>query len=305
MIPVTLVTGFLGSGKTTLLQEIIANSPSRRLTFLVNEFSSLDVDGGVLAGTGADVVSLPGGSIFCRCLVTGFIATLRSILEKHPDPQKPLDGLVVEASGVADPRVIGRMLEETGLDSSYRIGAVVTVLDPDSFLKLVHTLPNIRAQVESADLILLNKVDLHPPEKVQRAEEVLQEMRPRARIARCERCRIDLAMIPKLSGAENLEGEYAPCRDPRYRSLSIPVSGDVRLESLEALFEDLAEDLYRVKGYVSSEGCLWRVDLANGRLSLTRAQLPSAEPGLAIVLRGDAPRATLERLEALGGLRMR
>ena len=83
MIPVALVTGFLGSGKTTLLRRVIATHRDRRLAYLVNEFAPVDVDGRLLAAEGAPVVALPGGSIFCQCLVGSFIEQLRGIAERR------------------------------------------------------------------------------------------------------------------------------------------------------------------------------------------------------------------------------
>ena len=68
MIPIRLVTGFLGSGKTTLLKNLIRQNQSRRLAFLVNEFSPTDIDGSLIANLTPDYLSIPGGSIFCRCL---------------------------------------------------------------------------------------------------------------------------------------------------------------------------------------------------------------------------------------------
>ena len=79
MIALSLVTGFLGSGKTTYLRRLVEQYRGRRLVFLVNEFSPVDVDGPVLRSAEDDVVSLPGGSIFCTCLVTQFVHTLERI----------------------------------------------------------------------------------------------------------------------------------------------------------------------------------------------------------------------------------
>ena len=60
-IPLSLVTGFLGSGKTTFLKQTARRLANRRIVYLVNEFSALDVDGAVLGEFGPNVVSIPGG----------------------------------------------------------------------------------------------------------------------------------------------------------------------------------------------------------------------------------------------------
>ena len=79
-IPLSLVTGFLGSGKTTFLKHMAPRLASRRIVYLVNDFSALDVDGAVLSEIGPNVVSIPGGSIFCKCLVGDFIQHLSGSL---------------------------------------------------------------------------------------------------------------------------------------------------------------------------------------------------------------------------------
>ncbi len=69
MIFLVLITGFLGSGKTTLLRHINASNPDKKIVFLVNDFSAVDVDYQILSETNDSVISVAGGSIFCKCLV--------------------------------------------------------------------------------------------------------------------------------------------------------------------------------------------------------------------------------------------
>ncbi|NLF18431.1 MAG: GTP-binding protein, partial [Lentisphaerae bacterium] len=144
MLPLCLVTGFLGTGKTSLLKHIVSGRPGAKLVYLVNEFSPEDVDGAVLLDTQyPDVVRLPGGSIFCKCLVTQFISHLNAIPQRFPEAE----GVIIEASGMANPKVIESMLEETGLDKGYSLDGIITVVERRSFTALRHTLPNILAQI--------------------------------------------------------------------------------------------------------------------------------------------------------------
>ncbi|MDH3982239.1 MAG: hypothetical protein OES84_04980, partial [Kiritimatiellaceae bacterium] len=83
MIPICLITGFLGTGKTTLLKRIVEENRDRKWIYLVNEFSALDVDGAIVSAENPDVISIPGGSIFCKCLVTEFIGQMTKIHEQH------------------------------------------------------------------------------------------------------------------------------------------------------------------------------------------------------------------------------
>jgi len=144
-IPTTLVTGFLGSGKTTLLKRIMQQHAGSKLVLLVNEFSGHDVDGGIVqkeAPQGMHVVPVPGGSIFCTCLVAKFIDHLAQIVRDHE--ADPIDGLIIEASGVADPLAVRKLLRETGLQDAIDLRRVISVLDPGTLPRLILTLPNIR-----------------------------------------------------------------------------------------------------------------------------------------------------------------
>ena len=84
MIPIVLVTGFLGCGKTTLLKRFVDLHRERRFLYLVNEFNPQDVDGVLIRSEGVEVIAVPGGSLFCNCLVTDFIRTLTDIAERFP-----------------------------------------------------------------------------------------------------------------------------------------------------------------------------------------------------------------------------
>lgn len=253
MIPLALVTGFLGSGKTTLLRHIIEKNRTRKIAYLVNEFSSLDVDGEVLADTDADVMSIPGGSIFCQCLVTQFIGTLRTVAEKFDRLDAPLVGVVVEASGIADPRVIGKMLEETRLDRVYQLGQIVSVVDPGSFTKLLKTLPNITAQIEACDLAVINKTDLYEESQIVSAEREVCRIHPAATVLRTQFGRVDTDLFAH-EGHEDLQGQYALCADPNYHTFRAKIDRPVMLDHLLADIEKVRSAVYRIKGFVPAAG---------------------------------------------------
>ena len=315
MIPLGLVTGFLGSGKTTLLRAVAAENRHRRLAYLVNEFSSLDVDGALLSAEGVDAIRVPGGSIFCRCLVTEFVGHLRRIAEdcgttpaggarrqgEEVDAAgaSGIEGLVVEASGISDPRVLGTMLRETRLDGAYRLASTTTVVDPCSLPKLLRTLPSIRAQIECADTILINKADLGTEEAMAEAEALVRALRPSARIVRTVRCRPMPALFEETGLEPASKGDYAPCRDPLFEALAVPPASEVSVEELRSRLEALASEIYRVKGIVRSGGRLQRIDFGPSGFSAAPAEAGAAATGLAVIARGGSP-AAAAILELLG-----
>ncbi len=265
MLPLTLITGFLGSGKTTLLRRLLERHRHRRIVYLVNEFGAVDVDGHTLPLPPGELVSIPGGSIFCKCLVGEFIRVLRDIGGAEGDAP---EGVVIEASGIAEPRVVGQMLEETRLAERYALKCIATVIDPGSFLKLLHTLPSIIAQVEAADVAIINKVDLYGAQQVQQTEDALLQIQPGLDVVRAQRCRIerDLLAFEGAGGPvrRSLDGTYAAGTDPDYVSTHVTFEQPVDLSALLAALRALPSEVYRVKGFVPTVDGTMYIDRSAG-----------------------------------------
>jgi G3E family GTPase len=302
MIPICLVTGFLGSGKTTFVKQIAARHAGEKIVYLVNDFSPRDVDGALLEQVEEDVVTIPGGSIFCRCLVTQFLGRLRSIPERFGTADQPVRGVVIEASGIADPAVIDGMLAETGLDRVYEVATIVAIVDPASLPKLVMTLPTIAAQIRSADLVLLNKVDQFDEGAVAVAGAIVRRINADAPIVRTVRC---AAEVDLFAGGRTraLEGDYAPCADPNFVRFSVGFEEPVALPALLQELRLAREDIYRAKGFVPTEGGLAYVDMSEAGLSAEPEPAGTQAAVLAIIARANSSRRVQEligRLSATG-----
>ncbi len=283
IIPVCLVTGFLGSGKTTLLKQILAQNQTKRLAFLINEFSPRDIDSAIVSAEHPDVISVPGGSIFCKCLVTEFIQQMQAIPTRFPD----IDGVVIEASGMANPTVIHTMLAETHLDQQYRIARIVTVVDPGSFHKLVHTLPGITAQIETADLALLNKADQHNPDALARTEEALHAISPGIQILPTTFCQAHFDLFPAVSPPATEGGTYALCKDPAYETRSFSIRQAVEPAVMEKNIAPAASDLYRLKGFITKpDGSCWKIDWTVSGFDARPADQPHT-PSIVLLHKGD------------------
>lgn len=292
MIPLTLVTGFLGSGKTTLLQQLARRHAERRIVWVVNEFSARDVDSTRLRGLSANVVSVTGGSIFCRCKATEYLDLLRSL----PTRFQP-EAVVIEASGIADPTVARKLLSECKLDHHYFMAEVIAVVDPGSFLKLLHTLPNIRTQVESATRVLINKIDLYAPAQIEAAEMAVRAIHASVPITRTQHCAMECDLFTVgVSGP--LAGELAPCVDPRYVQFAVPMPADVDVEHLREVVAPVADDVYRIKGHVRAAGTCLEVDysLAGWRFTET---CDNVQPELVVIVRGDRSESMGQLLKGL------
>lgn len=295
--PIALVTGFLGSGKTSFLKHIVARYRERQIVYVVNEFAPLDIDGALIEDEDADVVAIPGGSIFCKCLVTEFIAQLHRVARDYP----ACEGVVIEASGMANPAVVGTMLRETGLDAIYELATVVTIVDPGSFLKLQHTLPNVVDQVRAAQVVLMNKTDCYAADTLTATEVLLQKLNPGAILQRTIMGRTNVDLLAPASLPRELGGEYAKCRDPNYRAETFHATTDVDLARLAEALRALSGNCYRAKGHVPSGGQLHFVDLSSSGLVITPTGRPGSAGQLAVILKGSAPDHATAALKSLIG----
>ncbi len=153
-IPVILVAGFLGSGKTTLLNHLLDHSGPTRLGVVVNDFGSINIDSLAVAGQVDAMVSLNNGCLCCAVDA----GDLDRMLHRLSRPSAGIDVIVVEASGLADPREIVRMLLSSK-DRHITYGGLVEVVDAAEFSAVRARHPEIDDQLEFADLVLLNKTD--------------------------------------------------------------------------------------------------------------------------------------------------
>jgi G3E family GTPase len=151
---VLCISGFLGSGKTTVLLELAQAmvQGGADLVVVENEIGEIGVDGGFVREQGLPVRELLGGCICCT-LKAGLVDTLRDV-ERSYEP----DWVLVEPTGLAAPRDFLRLVRE----NLPEIGAirVVTVVDAPRWHMLLEVLgPLVTAQLETADVVAVNKID--------------------------------------------------------------------------------------------------------------------------------------------------
>ncbi len=282
MIPLHLVTGFLGSGKTSFLLDVAARFKDRKLVFLVNEFSRHTVDPEQLAFTGMPVVAVRGGSIFCRCLVTEFLGLLGELPGRFSFSSGGPEAVVIEASGIADPRSVESMLRESRLDRVYRLASVTGLADPGSFVKLVAVLPNIRAQVLASDVVFVNKTDLYGESEVRATEEAIRRVKPNLRIVRTQHGRTDWSPFAG-EHAGGLAGNYGACRDPHFACAAFRLPEMTDLDQLRAAVAQWEDRVYRIKGRARIHEKVHTVDYSPGGWNIREAAGESGDHRLVFI----------------------
>lgn len=295
MIPLSLITGFLGSGKTSLLSHIVRGNRDRRVVYVVNECGEVDVDGRILQIEQGRLVCIPGGSIFCRCLAGEFIDWLTKIPSHWGDAANPIEGVIVEASGIADPGVVGQMLRDTGLDRLYDLRMIVAVVDPGSFLKLIHTLSSIVGQIVASRLVIVNKIDLHDEDTLRRTEDEIRAINADVDIIRTQYGRVDFDAFGERP-VRPPSGHYALCRDPNFSVTTVLLTEAVDVNRLADALRDLGQALYRAKGFVPSHGGWKYVDLSAGGLAVQPAA--TSFPGSLVLIASPTAQPHIDRLAA-------
>lgn len=147
-IPVVVVSGPLGSGKTTLVNHLLRTSGAR-VGVVINDFGSIDVDALLVAGQ-VDTTAISGGCLCCLADTSELDTALARLARMD------LDVVLVEASGLAEPRELARMIlasEAPGI----RFGGVVEVLDASCWDGT--GLPVAADHLRVATVLVLNKVD--------------------------------------------------------------------------------------------------------------------------------------------------
>ncbi|QMV10102.1 GTP-binding protein [Streptomyces lincolnensis] len=154
-IPVVVLAGFLGSGKTTLLNHLLHRSGGSRIGAIVNDFGAIEIDAMAVAGAlGDSTVSLGNGCLCCAVDTS----ELDVYLERLARPDTGIDVIVIEASGLAEPEELVRMLLASD-HPGVVYGGLIEVVDAAEFDATRAMHPEIDRHLALADLVVVNKLD--------------------------------------------------------------------------------------------------------------------------------------------------
>ena len=189
-VPLTVIGGFLGAGKTTLLNALLAQADGRRIAVLVNDFGDLQIDAALIARSSATTIALRNGCVCCS-LAGGLVNALSESLAIDPRP----DHVVVEASGVSDPRRIAQVAR-SGAGFSPEATLVVVAADQiETLARDRYVGDTVIAQLAAADLLILNKMDLVDEARKRQVREWLKPHAPRAALIEAQHANVPIEIM--------------------------------------------------------------------------------------------------------------
>ncbi len=261
--PIAIISGSLGSGKTTLLRRIIDNL-DRKFAILMNEFGEVSIDTQIVKGKNVDIQELTGGCVCCS--MTGeFEEALKEIVGKYSP-----EIIIVEATGVAEPDAIIFDIEENLPD--FRLDTVIIVVDSDSVIRFPKIGRVENAQIEMADVILLNKVDLVKKEQINWIEAKLREINKYAHIFRTKQCDVDIDLLFSLEVEHRAKHKHEKQDHVKMESFVLDVKNNLRMEELEKFLSTIPQEIYRLKGFVNVDGKSTLVNYVAGRWNLEQME---------------------------------
>lgn len=214
-LPVLVISGFLGAGKTTLLKNILQDNQKLKIALIVNDIGEINIDAALIKNTTVNqtvetMVEMTNGCICCT-LREDLLIEIQKLAK-----QKKFDYLIIESSGISEPLPVAQTFtfedaNGISLNQFASLDAMLTVVDTQNFWKIYQEGKNLKDvgqesgiedertladlltdQVEFADIIVLNKIDLVSQKDKNEIKALIQTLNPVAKIIEATQSKVEI-----------------------------------------------------------------------------------------------------------------
>jgi len=282
--PIYVISGFLGAGKTTLINNLLESAPDdARIMVLVNEFGSISIDREIIKADPINIVDLSGGCICCG-MFTELMASLWFALD-----DLKADVILIESTGLALPQQIARRALSPALEGRVELGGIITVVDAGSLL--VADYPIIEQQLEEANVVVLNKIDLID-------SHTLAQARDRIKLITSLDCslfetsfgRISYHDIfsrpyesPHITYTKTRAGEFDSTAG--FATICLVRNSPIDETRLNEFYQKHRKTIIRSKGFVLTEKGAVEVQFSKSGMELKRTERPIQRTELVLIVR--------------------
>jgi len=299
-VPIVTIGGFLGAGKTTLVNQVLSSADGRRIVVFVNDFGAINIDHSLVETVEEDRISLKNGCVCCT-LNDDLVASVADLARAASPP----DMILIEASGVADPRALDASLAALEAAGLARLDTRLYVLDASTFDGLGYDLAEaVIDHAAASDLVLVNKTDLANAEQIGAVIRTLKEAAPFSRVVETAYAAIGWSILLDADGARSAErpsatkqiGDHAR----KYDQWSCEVEAAIDRLRFEDFAATLPETCLRAKGvlrFSDEPDATYLFNLVGYRATLERSKRMSGSFCSQIVAIGEKGPFDGSRLE--------
>ncbi len=254
-LPILAVTGFLGAGKTTFVNHLLREPHGLKIGVVVNDFGAINIDSELVAGQTDTKLELSNGCICCSLETLD----LQEAIAQFAYPGSDIDLIVIEASGLAEPRDLALNLRDM-IGIGVKLDAIVTIIDAEHIIENAKEHTNAGDQIIFTDFVIINKADLVKPKRLKEIHQLIEATNPRARVFEAVKADVDIRLLSdpdriwddeKNQPHNHSDDHNHTHQHESYHHVSLTLEKPLHpMKFQEFVNSKMPQNVYRAKGFI-------------------------------------------------------